>query len=74
MRRTPIRAAVVAALVSVAVALPGGVGAANPVPASQTVRQIVVVTAVVSATNAWLNLVIAALPPNPCSTNPARPR
>ena len=56
MRRTPIRAAVIAVMLAVVVALPGAAGAASRVPASPTVRQIVVVTAVVNGTNAWLDL------------------
>lgn len=73
MHRTPIRTAVVAAMLTLALALPGAAGAATRVPASPTVRQIVVVTAVVNGTNAWLDLVIAALPPNPCTPDPGPP-
>ena len=74
MRRTSIRAAVVAAILAIAVAIPGAAGAGNRVPVSSvddltspTANRINAVTEIVNATNARVLRVAAAWPPNPCN-------
>jgi hypothetical protein len=73
-RRKPIRAAVVAAMLTVVVALPSVAGAGNRIPVSSVddatspiANRIAAVTNIVNATNARLARVIAAWPPNPCA-------
>lgn len=74
MRRTSIRAAAVAAMLAVAVVLPVAAGAGGRVPVdsvddatSPTANRIAAVTNIVVATNARLDRVITAWPPNPCT-------
>lgn len=73
MRRTPVRAAAVAAMLTVAVVLPVAAGAGGRIPvdsvddpASPTANRIAAVTNIVVATYARLERVIVAYPPNPC--------
>jgi hypothetical protein len=63
-----------AALVALALALPADAGAANRVPVnsvddttSPTANRIAAVTSIVIATNARVDRVVLAFPPNPCA-------
>ena len=74
MSRTRARLAALAALLVLALTLPGGVGAANRVPVSSvddatspTANRITAVTNIVVATNARVDRVALAWPPNPCA-------
>jgi hypothetical protein len=73
MRRTRVPVAVIAALLVLSVALPGVAGAGGRIPVNSTddpgqpiANRIDAVTSIVLATNARLERVVVAWPPNPC--------